>query len=300
MPKSENRITLNVTSKVDEAGKFEILAITAGSGNGWDFPADVLQQSLELWDGAECYIDHAFWGHSVRDLAGVLFAPAWDDSEQGISCKLKAIGPSAKLLDELGRQVLAEEGPKPAVGFSADIGFTATGKQVKSILRVYSVDLVMDPARGGVFKRVLNSIHQEVNNQMSIPVGTDPGVSPTNSQPETNHAQLTLPSVPPVPAAAPSPVPPAGAPASIEQQLTADQKAVRALLDEQTRQQALADEADKARAVRAQMCEYLLSILPWQLQGCRRRPPNVSGNNLPAWCSNRHSCRKPSKTPAIS
>ena len=29
-----------------EEGKFSIIAISAGSGNGWDFPADVLRTSL--------------------------------------------------------------------------------------------------------------------------------------------------------------------------------------------------------------------------------------------------------------
>jgi len=252
--KTENRIKLTANAAVNQSGQFEILAITAGNGNGWTFPAEVLQTSLELWDGAECYIDHAFFGHSVRDLAGVLFAPAWDDQEQGISCKLKAIGPSAELLEELGRQVLAEEDPKPAVGFSADIGFTATGKEVKQILRVFSVDLVMDPARGGIFKRALNSINQEVKNQMPNPEQTTP-------TPKINQEQLTLPTVVTTPVGAPTEIqgaPVSANPPTIEQQLTEDQKAVRALLDEQTRQKALSEEADKARAVRAQMCEYLL------------------------------------------
>ena len=243
MPQFQNRITLNASAAVDPAGQFEILAITQGDGNGWQFSAEVLQASLELWDGAECFIDHAFFGHSVRDLAGVLFAPAWDDQELGITCKLKAIGPSASLLEELGRQVLAEDDPKPAVGFSADIAFTSTGKDVKQNLRVFSVDLVMDPARGGAFKRALNSIHSEVNN---MPQPTNP--APLEN-PQENQAQLSLPSVDPPPVQ-PNP--------SAADQLNEDQKAVRALLDEQARQQALADEATKARAVRAQMCEYLL------------------------------------------
>ena len=51
-------------------GEFEILAITAGDGNGWKFSAETLQKSLPLWDGAQTFIDHHWFGHSVHDLAG--------------------------------------------------------------------------------------------------------------------------------------------------------------------------------------------------------------------------------------
>lgn len=62
-------------SAAPSAGKFEILAISAGSGNGWEFAPEVLRESLALWDGRECYLDHSLWGHSVHDLAGVLNSP---------------------------------------------------------------------------------------------------------------------------------------------------------------------------------------------------------------------------------
>ena len=38
---------------------YEIITISAGMGNGWEFSADVLRESLMLWDGVECFIDHA-------------------------------------------------------------------------------------------------------------------------------------------------------------------------------------------------------------------------------------------------
>lgn len=156
----QQRARLAASAAVLPAGEFEIYAITAGSGNGWEFPAGVLRQSLPLWDGARCFIDHSWLGHSVRDLAGICYRPEWDEAQQGIKARLKAIGPAGALLSELGRQMLAEEEKlRPAVGFSADVIFTAQGRQVQKILRVLSVDLVVDPARGGAFKRALNSIY---------------------------------------------------------------------------------------------------------------------------------------------
>ena len=137
-------------------GGFEILAITAGEGNGWQFTPAALQESLALWDSAECFVDHAWGARSLRDLAGVLSTPQWDAACQGVRCQLRPLGPSGSLLAELGRQVLADsDGVR--VGFSADLLFTAQGRQVEKILRVLSVDLVFNPARGGAFVRALNA-----------------------------------------------------------------------------------------------------------------------------------------------
>jgi len=140
---------------VPGAGEFEILAITAGDGNGWQFSADVLRQSLALWDGCECFVDHALEGHSLRDLAGVCHSPHYEAGQQGVRLKLRPVGPAGPLLVELGQAMLGAD-PKPAVGFSADLVFEANGQQVTRILRVLSVDLVLEPARGGQFLRALN------------------------------------------------------------------------------------------------------------------------------------------------
>ena len=159
--------TFTISAQITPAGSFEILAITAGAGNGWEFPAQTLRASLALWDKVECFIDHEWSGHSLHDLAGVLHSPAWDDARQGVKLQLKPVGPSAPLLIELGRQILAEGQPHPNVGFSADVYFTAEGKKVTTILRVLSVDLVLNPARGGVFLRALNSI--QVQKEFTMP-----------------------------------------------------------------------------------------------------------------------------------
>jgi len=166
MGDEEQRINLAVDGRVTSSGEFEVLAITAGVGNGWTFPADALRRSLTLWDGVACYVDHAgFWdaGRSVRDLGGHFSGPEWDEAAQGVRLRLRTGGPSGPLVDALGRELLAEvaTGQAGPVGFSADIGFSAKGREVVDILRVFSLDLVVNPARGGAFVRALNQQRQD-------------------------------------------------------------------------------------------------------------------------------------------
>jgi hypothetical protein len=125
--------------------------------------------------------------------------------------------------------MLSEE-PHPKVGFSADVIFTAIEKKVQTILRVLSVDLVFNPARGGAFLRALNNTRSVGVNS----VQAKESVTMPESTTSTPKPELT------------------------QEQLTKDQAAIRSLLDEQNRQQALAAEAEKARAIRVQMCSYLL------------------------------------------
>ncbi len=158
------------------SGQFEILAITAGAANGWVFPAQVLRDSLSLWDGVNCFVDHSLKARSVRDIAGVLRKPVWDDETQGVRAELSAFGPSAEVLTDIGRQVL-EESDEAAVkvGFSADVLFQGKAGKVEKILRIYSVDLVYNPARGGIFLRALNQlgINPILEGELRMPIQTN-------------------------------------------------------------------------------------------------------------------------------
>jgi hypothetical protein len=146
------------SGKSNPGGEFEILAITAGQGNGWVFPRETLEASLPLWEGVETFIDHGAsdGGRSLRDLAGICEAPSFDESAGGIRLKLRATGPSGALLELSAREWLDSPEPRAAVGFSADLLFTAEGNTVRRILRVLSLDLVVNPARGGIILRALN------------------------------------------------------------------------------------------------------------------------------------------------
>ena len=169
MTEKRQHLALEVTPA--GSGRFEILAITAGAANGWQFPAPVLQESLDLWDG-DCFVDHSLKEHSVRDI-GVLRKPVWDEQTQGGRAELSAFGPSAEVLKDIGRQVL-EESDEAAVkvGFSADVLFQGKAGKVEKILRIYSVDLVYNPARGGIFLRALNqlAINPIMEGELKMPI----------------------------------------------------------------------------------------------------------------------------------
>jgi hypothetical protein len=226
---TEHQARFTATGEANKQGTFEILCITAGDGNGWEFSPQVLEASTSLWEGAHCFIDHNYFSRSVRDLAGQVVNPVWDPDTQGIKATLKAIGPGGKLLTDFGQEVLQEEKP-PRVGFSADVLFTANGNKVKEILRVISLDLVYDPARGGAFLRALNQQQQPNHN-----TGVNPMPKPEeNKTLDPNQEEPVL------------------------AKLQADQEAMRSLLNEQERQAKLDKALQDAEQTRVQMCGYLL------------------------------------------
>lgn len=164
----------------------EILAISAGSGNGWEFSDTVLRDSLPFWQGAECFIDHAWNERSVRDLAGLCTDPVWAEDQHGIRLKLKAVGPAADLLTSVARQMQPGQEPLPDLGFSADLLFSAEGPQVTRILQVFSVDLVVHPARGGKFLPPTHSpkeIKEMEEVQTAFSQANPPVAAPATTQP---------------------------------------------------------------------------------------------------------------------
>jgi hypothetical protein len=125
---------------------YEILCIHAGTANGWTFSDDLLKASVKYFAGVECFADHALFGASVRDLAGVFSNPRWDDQKRGIVADLRPVGPAAELLRMYADEMLGENDNKPDMGFSPILIFTSEDKTVKQIIRVRSVDMVINPA----------------------------------------------------------------------------------------------------------------------------------------------------------
>ena len=180
-----------VAERTEKSGQtLEILAISAGSGNGWEFSEAVLRDSLPLWQGCECFIDHSWSERSVRDLAGVCSEPVWDESEHGIRMQLSGVGPAAQVLTQMGAALTDLSGPHPDLGFSADLLFNAEGPLVTRILRVFSVDLVVHPARGGKFMNQSLQNPKEIKEmdevQTSMSQGTTPVVQ-ANSNETSEH-----------------------------------------------------------------------------------------------------------------
>jgi len=270
---TEHQARFTASAHPLSTGAFEILCITAGDGNGWKFSADVLKASLSHWAGAHCFIDHAWLSRSVRDLAGQIVDPVWDEDAQGIRATLKAFGPGGELLTEFGRQILTDSGEqRPKLGFSADILFTSSAKKVKEILRVISVDLVYDPARGGAFLRAINSLARPQDApqlgdlMMPEPTNTSqpalPNIPLPEPAPELHTAQLSVPA---------GKVPEASAEWGKVPETSADAPppAPLPVPDQGDQLEAILAEAQKARV---QMCSYLLdsalstSNLPKPLQ----------------------------------
>ena len=194
----EVRTHFSLAAQAIDPQRFEILAITAGQANGWQFDGAVLQRSLKLWEGVHCFIDHKWQARSLRDMAGVLSNVRWDEPSQGIRAELRAIGPAADLLRDIGRQVLTPQPDQPAVrvGFSADILFNGRGKKVEEILRIFSVDLVFNPARGGMFVRALNHIQPNFEAQggttMQETIENEVQTSPQGAQESTPGVESQL------------------------------------------------------------------------------------------------------------
>jgi hypothetical protein len=177
--KTSVRVRLTNHANSPSVDPLQILAISAGSGNGWEFSEAVLRESMPLWQGVECFIDHAWNERSVRDLAGLCVDPCWEKNSRGIRVTLKPVGPAAELLQRTAAQMVASSAPLPDLGFSADLLFNAEGTRVSQILQVFSVDLVVHPARGGKFlkpnptlkeKYPMEEVQTQFSTQPSQPV----------------------------------------------------------------------------------------------------------------------------------
>jgi hypothetical protein len=157
----QKEITLQATATPNDTG-FDILAINAGEakGHGITFHQTELMEALPLYDQKPVFIDHAGFGNapSVRNLAGTITTPTWNEREQGIQAQLTAGGPAADILLALREAAKINPAIMQAVGFSTvlTVRLEKTGK-VSKIVHVKSVDVVIDPARGGKFLSALTS-----------------------------------------------------------------------------------------------------------------------------------------------
>ena len=228
----DQEIIITLQSRPTEAG-FDILPINAGEakGHGVTFSADVLKQSLAMWDGLPCFLDHAVTGsQSVRNLAGALHLPLWNEQEQGIQAVLVPGGPGAADLQALRLAAKADPALMAAVGFSAHLYIVQENGQVKKINKVVSVDCVIDPARGGKFLQTITT-----NNQS--PITNNHSFQGERTMSEDNHET------------------------NQDQTNSEDTAATQALLDAQKKAEAKKHTADESvRQLRLQTCRTLLKV----------------------------------------
>jgi len=159
-PGQEEETSIRLQSQATETG-FDILPINAGEakGHGITFSAAVLKASLSMWEGLPVFLDHDYTGNqSVKNLAGALHAPSWNEQEQGIQASLLPGGPGASNLQALRLAARSDPALMAAVGFSAHLYILQKDGQVTQITKVNSVDCVIDPARGGKFLATIHDV----------------------------------------------------------------------------------------------------------------------------------------------
>jgi hypothetical protein len=162
--------TLSATATPTETG-FDILAINEGEakGHGITFSRAVLQDAMPLYDGIPVFLDHAAGNaQSVRNLAGTLHTPSWNEREAGIQLKLVPGGPGAAVLMDLRDAAKKNPAIMKAVGFSSVIHVQLNKqREVTKITRARSTDVVIDPARGGKFLSALEHSQAQTEETMS-------------------------------------------------------------------------------------------------------------------------------------
>lgn len=182
------RLGVEVAPEVVAGREFEVVVARAGEGNGQVYSPQVLAAGARLFNGVTVFLNHPDaidmsrpGGKDVQDVAGVV-SSAWfaadphpdplpgRERESGcIRAKLSTSGPKGPLVAELAAQIVRDREaglPVPDVGLSADmyVRLAPDGKVVTEIRKVVSLDVVFNPALGGSFERVLNSV-QSARNQ---------------------------------------------------------------------------------------------------------------------------------------
>jgi hypothetical protein len=241
---SDKQIAMQL--QINPTGKgIEILAITAGIGNGWIFKPAVLQASVPIWDKAECYTDHMPDRHSVRDLGGILSNPQWDESAQGVRALLTPAGPASQVMRDLAEASLAH--PALPIGMSADILMRVDKTLVLEIIKVNSLDVVMYPARGGKFVRVMQSI-----------LTGEPIMTPEEEKVAADKAAADKAAADKI-AADKAAADKIAAGTGAQAKLSANQAALQSILGEQERQVKLQEQIGASDKLLAEQCKYLLS-----------------------------------------
>jgi hypothetical protein len=204
----EDFVTLALPSSLTDRPNYAVTLIKAGPTlHRWRFPAPVLQSAAARFQGCACFVDHAGFfqeNASIKDLAGVITDVSWDAdvSPQGALTGRLALNrtPAANWLEALLDQIISdrEEGlPVPNVGLSADLyaayyldGDTRVATQIR---RVQSVDVVFDPAAGGAFDRVLNSMKGGISmkDDKHTPGATQTDSLPASLPPAAEETRVT-------------------------------------------------------------------------------------------------------------
>ncbi len=142
---------------------------------GWSknkryYPAQVLEQAVPLFEGAKCYLDHSdikgIPNRSVRELTGFY---------ENVKFAGKQVEADLQFLDteagKVGLDIAKEtvKHNKLLAGLSirgvGSVRKVEEGHEVENLSKIISVDMVSDPAAGGEFLRLYESV-MEVKDEM--------------------------------------------------------------------------------------------------------------------------------------
>ena len=154
-----------------EKKKAHVVLIKEGwSKNKRYYPAQVLEQAVPLFEGAKCYLDHSdikgIPNRSVRELTG--FYENVKFAGKQVEADLQFLETEAgKVGLDIAKETVKHN--KLLAGLSIrGIGTmrkVEEGHEVENLSKIISVDLVSDPAAGGEFLRLYESV-MEVKDDM--------------------------------------------------------------------------------------------------------------------------------------
>ena len=154
-----------------EKKKAHVVLIKEGwSKNKRYYPAQVLEQAVPLFEGAKCYLDHSdikgIPNRSVRELTGFY---------ENVKFAGKQVEADLQFLDteagKVGLDIAKEtvKHNKLLAGLSirgvGSVRKVEEGHEVENLSKIISVDMVSDPAAGGEFLRLYESV-MEVKDEM--------------------------------------------------------------------------------------------------------------------------------------
>lgn len=170
---------------VDESGTvWDVVIIKAGNSlNNFFYPDAVLRESAPLFDGARVFakadIEHIKGGgKDVRNIVGWISDVQFVEGAATDTGRLVGRLNISAAEDKL-RTLLADafkRGKKDLAGLSIDADGTAKSvmregrkvKEAKTITKVNSVDLIVEPGAGGGFVRMIEAINPEQEKDMSL------------------------------------------------------------------------------------------------------------------------------------
>ena len=154
-----------------EKKKAHVVLIKEGwSKNKRFYPAQVLEQAVPLFEGAKCYLDHSdikgIPNRSIRELTG--FYENVKFAGKQVEADLQFLETEAgKVGLDIAKETVKHN--KLLAGLSirgvGSVRKVEEGHEVENLSKIISVDMVSDPAAGGEFLRLYESV-MEVKDDM--------------------------------------------------------------------------------------------------------------------------------------